>query len=74
MSAGVGFWYGLWHGFILPFSWAISLFDKDVAIYAIYNSGGWYDFGYLLGVASMFGGGAERGSRYRTRLNITRWR
>jgi hypothetical protein len=49
----VGFWYGLWHGMILPFSWLISLFSDDVAIYAIYNNGGWYDFGFLLGVGSL---------------------
>jgi Prokaryotic membrane lipoprotein lipid attachment site len=54
----VGFWYGLWHGAILPFSWLSALFDKDVAIYAIYNNGGWYDFGYLLGAAGLYGGGA----------------
>lgn len=48
----VGFWYGLWHGLILPFAWLISLFDNDTAIYAIYNNGGWYDFGFLLGVSS----------------------
>lgn len=55
----VGFWFGLWHGTILPFAWLISLFDRDVAIYAIYNNGGWYDFGYLLGAAGLLGGGAK---------------
>ena len=45
----VGFWYGLWHGIILPISWIVSLFDDSVAIYAIYNNGGWYDFGFILG-------------------------
>lgn len=53
----VGFWYGLWHGTILPFAWLISLFDNDVAIYAIYNDGGWYDFGFMLGVGGLLGGG-----------------
>ena len=45
----VGFLYGLWHGTILPISWLISLFSDNVAIYAIYNNGGWYDFGFILG-------------------------
>lgn len=54
----VGFWHGLWHGIILPFAWIISLFDSDVAIYAIYNNGGWYDFGFVLGVGGV-GGGAS---------------
>ncbi len=49
----VGFWYGVWHGMILPFSWIVSLFDNDVAIYAIYNNGGWYDFGYIFGISML---------------------
>ena len=52
----VGFWYGLWHGFIAPFSWVVSLFDSDTAIYAIYNNGGWYDFGFILGIGALAGG------------------
>lgn len=46
----VGFWYGLWHGIIFPFAWIVSLFSDSTAIYAIYNNGGWYDFGFFLGV------------------------
>ncbi len=52
----VGFWHGLWHGIISPISFVISLFDSDVAIYAIYNNGGWYDFGFVLGAGILFGG------------------
>lgn len=52
----VGFWSGVWHGMILPFAWFISLFSDDTAIYAIYNNGGWYDFGFFLGVGSLAGG------------------
>lgn len=49
----VGFWYGLWHGWIAPIAWVISLFDSDVAIYAIYNNGGWYNFGFILGIGGL---------------------
>ena len=52
----VGFWYGLWHGLILPIAWIVSLFDSEVAIYAIYNNGGWYNFGFVLGAAIILGG------------------
>jgi hypothetical protein len=55
----VGFWYGLWHGMILPFAWLVSLFDSDVAIYATYNNGGWYDFGFVLGVGALTGGSSS---------------
>ncbi|MBK8558203.1 MAG: hypothetical protein IPL65_21830 [Lewinellaceae bacterium] len=44
-----GFFYGLLHGFITPISFIISLFDDNVAIYAVNNTGGWYDLGFLLG-------------------------
>jgi hypothetical protein len=49
----VGFWYGLWHGMIAPISWIVSLFSDDTAIYAIYNNGGWYDFGFILGIGGL---------------------
>lgn len=51
----VGFLHGLWHGIILPFSFFISLFSDNVSVYAIYNSGGWYDFGFLLGIGMNYG-------------------
>lgn len=54
----VGFFHGLWHGLIIIFSWLGSLISDDVAIYAIYNNGGWYDFGFVLGVGGFgFGSG-----------------
>ena len=54
-----GFWLGLWHGFIFPIAWVVSLFLDDVAIYAVPNNGGWYDFGYFLGIV-VFGVGARQ--------------
>jgi len=58
-----GFFKGLLHGFILFFSFIISLFT-DYEIYAFPNSGGWYDFGFLLGIMFFFGGGGA-GTRKR---------
>ena len=55
-----GFLLGLWHGFIFPVAWLVSLFARDVAVYAVPNNGGWYDFGYFLGIV-VFGVGAKRG-------------
>jgi hypothetical protein len=55
-----GFLLGLWHGFIFPVAWVISLFTDKVAIYAVPNNGGWYDFGYFLGIV-FFGVGAKGG-------------
>jgi opacity protein-like surface antigen len=55
-----GFLLGLWHGFIFPVAWVVSLFADKVAVYAVPNSGGWYDFGYFLGIV-VFGVGAKRG-------------
>ena len=52
-----GFWMGLWHGIIAPVTFAISLFSDNVSLYEVHNNGGWYDFGFLLGLATVWGGG-----------------
>jgi len=54
-----GFWLGIWHGFIFPVAWFASLFVPDFAIYAVPNNGGWYDFGYFIGVVFL-GVGSNR--------------
>lgn len=59
-----GFWQGLWHGFISPFTFIISLFSKTVTIYEAHNNGGWYNFGFVLGCSIIFGGGGA-GARSR---------
>ena len=48
-----GFWYGLWHGMITPFSFLGSLIWENTSVYAINNTGGWYDFGFLLGIGGL---------------------
>lgn len=57
----VGFWFGVWHGSILPIAWLISLFSEQTAIYAIYNNGGWYDFGFILGISGTLFSGTKAG-------------
>jgi hypothetical protein len=59
-----GFWWGLWHGFIFPWAWIGSLFSDQIAVYAVPNRGGWYDFGFFLGV-TVLGGGSWFGSKGR---------
>jgi len=54
--APVGFLHGLWHGLIFGFAWFFSLYADSISIYAIYNNGGWYDFGFFLGTSITFGG------------------
>jgi len=56
-----GFLLGVWHGFIFPLAWIASLFLSDVSIYAVPNNGGWYDFGYFIGI--VFLGVGSHGSR-----------
>lgn len=57
-----GFWWGLWHGFVFPWAWIGSLFNPQIAVYAVPNNGGWYDFGFFLGV-TVLGGGSFFGSK-----------
>jgi len=54
-----GFWYGLWHGIISFISLIIHLFNDTVVVYETNNTGGWYDFGFLLGVIFVWGGGGH---------------
>lgn len=54
-----GFWYGLWHGVIAVFALIVHLFNESVAVYEINNTGGWYDFGFLLGVICIWGGSSH---------------
>jgi hypothetical protein len=60
-----GFWLGVWHGFIFPIAWVVSLFMPDVSVYAVPNNGGWYDFGYFIGI--VFLGVGARSSHRRAR-------
>jgi hypothetical protein len=57
-----GFFGGLWHGIIAPVSFVLSLFMDNVAVWAVNNNGGWYTFGFLLGVGSL-GLGGHKASR-----------
>lgn len=57
--APYGFWGGLWHGMIAPFSFIGSLFSSDIAMYAVNNNGGWYDFGFAIGAGIIFGGSSR---------------
>jgi hypothetical protein len=67
-----GFLYGLWHGFIFPVAWFLSLFSERVAIYAVPNNGGWYDFGYFLGI-TVFGVGARHSRTVYRTVYVDRW-
>jgi hypothetical protein len=56
-----GFFLGLWHGLTLPMSFVGSIFIDGVSIYEVHNSGGWYNFGYLIGIALCFEAGGRIG-------------
>jgi hypothetical protein len=57
-----GFWSGLWHGLIAFFSFFGSLFSDEIAVYAVNNNGGWYDFGFVLG-SGILGFGASSSTK-----------
>jgi hypothetical protein len=54
-----GFWRGLWHGMTAVFALIGRIFGMDIGVYEVNNTGGWYDFGFLLGVGALTGGGAS---------------
>ncbi len=55
-----GFWMGLWHGIIAPVTFIISLFNHYVNVYEVHNNGGWYNFGFILGLCISLGGAGTR--------------
>lgn len=59
-----GFWAGLFHGLISPFTVILAIFT-DVQMYASPNRGNWYDFGFLLGASCILGGGGAGARRRR---------
>ena len=58
-----GFLKGLWHGFIVLFTFIISLFSENYSIYEVHNNGNWYNFGFLLGMMAFFGGSGGEATR-----------
>lgn len=62
-----GFILGIWHGFIALFTFIISIFTDKVNLYEVYNNGGWYNFGFIIGVSIFFGGGTKGASKKRRR-------
>ena len=44
-----GFFQGIWHGLLAPWTLILRLFF-DITMYAIPNTGWFYDLGFLIGV------------------------
>jgi hypothetical protein len=61
-----GFLLGIWHGLISLFTFIISLFSDKINVYEVYNNGGWYNFGFIIGI-SIFYGGSSKGTNRRKR-------
>ena len=57
-----GFLLGVWHGFIFPVSFILSLFVDKIDVYAVPNNGHFYDFGYFVGICFL-GVGARSSKR-----------
>jgi hypothetical protein len=62
-----GFWKGLWHGFIAPVTFIISLFSDNVNVYEVFNNGNWYNFGFMFGLSMILGGSGGGAGRARRR-------
>ena len=54
-----GFWMGLWHGLISLVTFVISLFNSEVTIYEVNNTGWPYNLGFILGIMIFYGGGSK---------------
>lgn len=54
-----GFLGGLWHGLIAPIAFICSLFMDNVSVWAVNNNGGWYAFGFILGISGSITGSSK---------------
>lgn len=64
-AAPANFWAGLWHGFISLFTFIISLFNDNVAMYEVTNVGKLYNLGFIIGVIIFYGGGSKSSCHWR---------
>jgi hypothetical protein len=62
-AAPAGFWRGLWHGIWAIPSFFVSLFGVKISIYEVFNTGNWYNFGFLLGVGAFSGSAAKSSTK-----------
>ena len=51
-----GFFRGIWHGWIAPFSLIYSIFNDSISIYEVHNNGFRYNLGFYMAIISGFGG------------------
>lgn len=51
-----GFFWGIWHGWTAPISLIGGLFNKNLRVYEVFNTGWWYDFGFYVAIIAGFGG------------------
>lgn len=55
-----GFWSGLWDGMTAVIAFLLNLLGLGhYNIYEVHNNGGWYNFGFLLGIGAFTSGGTS---------------
>ncbi len=54
--SSAGFFWGIWHGWIAPFSLIVGFFNPAVRVYEPMNTGWWYDLGFYMAIIGGFGG------------------
>jgi membrane protein YdbS with pleckstrin-like domain len=59
VESSANFWAGLWHGFISLFAFIVSLFNENVNVYEVNNTGWPYNLGFIFGCMMFYGGGSK---------------
>lgn len=64
-----GFFWGIWHGWIAPISLIWEIFNSDIRVYELQNTGWWYDLGFYMAIISGFGGISLTRRKYKSTSN-----
>ena len=65
-----GFWNGAWDGLTVGWAFLINLFGGHYGLYEVHNNGGWYDFGYYVGICLIIESAVSFRRRYFSELGL----
>jgi len=51
LNEPAGFFWGVWHGLLAPYTLLVRWFIDGIQMYTVFNNGWFYDLGFLIGAS-----------------------